>query len=553
MADTSPNREKVLINSSSVQNSINQVKDQQTNELVIALIGPIGTPLRVVYDEIKKQLSEYGYTPDNIHYFKVSEFIVEYANLVDNKITLTDIGKLPAFEKKMKKIELGNELRRRFQNSFLIERVISEIFDLRTKNTTVEKNEEDPSTKIADAAQPRREVYIIDSIKNQEELDLLRLVYRDLIYCIGVSTSIEQRVQVLEQGIAFRDGKKNSDSENELKRSEVWSLIDEESGEEISYGQTVKDTFQLADYFIFVNIEDPKSLTLKIQRFLEIVFDAVLVTPTLNETAMYMAYSASLNSACLSRQVGAALTDRNGEVISVGWNDVPKYGGGLYQNNNLLPDQTDERCFQDNRKICYNDKYKNDLAQEIIDVLLEQKFLTLEATNRKEEVLKILRNSRIGHIVEFSRSIHAEMHALLEGSIRAGERVREGKMFITTYPCHICARHLILAGINEVYYIEPYRKSLTKKLHSDSITEDEDIKEKDKRKVRIRLFEGIGPNRYRQLFKMLPNSRKTPQIGTLIEKKDKTSLTPKSSISLSAIPTLEAMISLNLQSKLYPK
>jgi deoxycytidylate deaminase len=31
---------------------------------------------------------------------------------------------------------------------------------------------------------------------------------------------------------------------------------------------------------------------------------------------------------------------------------------------------------------------------------------------------------------------------------------------------------IVVAGITEVYFIEPYRKSLATKLHNDAITED---------------------------------------------------------------------------------
>jgi deoxycytidylate deaminase len=42
---------------------------------------------------------------------------------------------------------------------------------------------------------------------------------------------------------------------------------------------------------------------------------------------MFYARSAANNSSCLSRQVGASITDKNGNLISTGWNDVPKFGG----------------------------------------------------------------------------------------------------------------------------------------------------------------------------------------------------------------------------------
>ena len=47
-----------------------------------------------------------------------------------------------------------------------------------------------------------------------------------------------------------------------------------------------------------------------------------LVTPSHIERCMQMAYNTRLNSGCLSRQVGAIITDQNYSVKAVGWNDV---------------------------------------------------------------------------------------------------------------------------------------------------------------------------------------------------------------------------------------
>ena len=44
---------------------------------------------------------------------------------------------------------------------------------------------------------------------------------------------------------------------------------------------------------------------------------------------MYMAFSAALRSADLSRQVGAVVTKGN-QVLATGANDCPRAGGGLY-------------------------------------------------------------------------------------------------------------------------------------------------------------------------------------------------------------------------------
>lgn len=47
-----------------------------------------------------------------------------------------------------------------------------------------------------------------------------------------------------------------------------------------------------------------------------------LITPTAMERVMQVAYTVKLNSGCISRQVGAVVTDGDNSIKSVGWNDV---------------------------------------------------------------------------------------------------------------------------------------------------------------------------------------------------------------------------------------
>jgi len=134
------------------------------------------------------------------------------------------------------------------------------------------------------------------------------------------------------------------------------------------------------------------------------------------------------------------------------------------------------------------------------------------------------------------------MLAIIQGGQKAGDKIKNGKLYTTTYPCHNCARHIVAAGIREVYYIEPYRKSLAIKLHNDSLTEDEEIKDK----VRILMFDGVAPRRYLEFFKMSPNSRKTNGI---MNKPNKKTIFPRATISLQAIPILEKRVVDNLVEK----
>jgi len=227
-------------------------------------------------------------------------------------------------------------------------------------------------------------------------------------------------------------------------------------------------------------------------------------------------------------------------VLSVGWNDVPKSGGGVYQFSELDSlGQNDHRCMNLKGGLCFNDEEKRLIREILVDELIEEKIV--DEKNRNSLIEKI-KKSRIKELIEFSRAVHAEMLAIIHASQKSGDRVIEGKLFCTTYPCHNCARHIIAAGIKEVYYIEPYRKSLAIKLHSDSITEDES----KENMVRILMYDGVSPKRYLEFFKMLPNSRKND--GKKISEPRKTSI-PKNTISLQAIPILEKTVTMTLKTK----
>ena len=71
-------------------------------------------------------------------------------------------------------------------------------------------------------------------------------------------------------------------------------------------------------------------------------------------------------------------------------------------------------------------------------------------------------------IGEFSRPVHAEMAALIDAA-RRGVPVNGHSLYVTTFPCHNCAKHIVAAGIQRVVYLEPYSKSRAGNLHREDI------------------------------------------------------------------------------------
>lgn len=502
-----------------------------TPELVIALCGPIGSPLHETSDQISRTLSEFGYSTIQI---RLSELIRLNAKLVnediDNSTRFTEINTL---------ISAGDALRKSHGNDVLAKLAIAKIGADRTKKYGgFSDNANESNIELENQIRAHRICHTIDSVKNIDELKLLRLIYGEALLAIGVFSPLEIR-------------NKNLSRPGHLTQEQIITLIDVDSGEEFSHGQSVRETFPLCDFFLRVDTQvngadETKArgqIFKKLHRFFNLIFRTMIVSPTQEENAMYAAASAARNSACLSRQVGAAVTSSAGELLSVGWNDVPNSGGGLYGKPRLSPpyliNPNDERCFAQSGAKCHNDVEKGSIAKKVIESLIGESIIS--EVNEKKAIAVILSDTRIKDLIEFSRAVHAEMHAILGASRVAGDRILEGKIFITTYPCHSCARHIVAAGIVEVYYIEPYRKSLATKLHSDSLSEAID----SSGLVKLLQFDGVAPRRFIDFFDA--GSRKS-ELGVLnLKRKD--GAVPSTHVSLRAIPRLEEVVVAEIRSK----
>lgn len=115
------------------------------------------------------------------------------------------------------------------------------------------------------------------------------------------------------------------------------------------------------------------------------------------------------------------------------------------------------------------------------------------------------KNSILSDVIEFGRAVHAEASAITDAA-RRGVAIKNGRLFCTTFPCHICARHIISSGVAEVIFIEPYEKSRTGELYSDSVSvEPQEVSNK---KANFRAFVGVAPRSYMDFFQMA-NDRKT--------------------------------------------
>ena len=123
---------------------------------------------------------------------------------------------------------------------------------------------------------------------------------------------------------------------------------------------------------------------------------------------MDMAYEQAAKSSCFRAKVGAVLV-RDGLVIAQGYNNMT---GGI-----------------------------NDCAE--VGCIREK--LTIPSGTRRE----------------VCRAICAEQLAITEAA-RNGVKLDGATAYITTFPCHICAKLLVSSGVNEIVYDKDYPDELSK-------------------------------------------------------------------------------------------
>lgn len=438
------------------------------SELIIGIVSSVGTEYKRVTEPLTDKLQGFGYTVKDI---RVSSILPKY----DGK---------NEYERIKHYMNAGDTLRDKSGNNAILSAgVAKEISNSRTTGA--------PKT-----------AYIVNSLKHPSEVELLRKIYGDGFYLIGIHADEKRRRQHLCE-------------DKGLTQSEANELIKIDEDESVDHGQKTRDTYHLSDFFLNFgsNSDQVKN---GLQRFLELIFSHPYKNPTFDEFAMFMAFNSSVRSGDLSRQVGAVIS-REKQIIATGANDVPKSGGGLYwaevdPKTGKVEDLPDGKDYT--REIDSNKQAQAEIIEEIASNLLSKGLLKEES---QFEIMKILKDSKISDLTEFGRVVHAEMDALLSCG-RAGIPTSGSTIYCTTFPCHNCAKHIIASGVQRVVYVEPYPKSRALDFHSESITLKSEFEEStpdNKTTVAFEPFIGIGPRRFLDLFSMSLGG------GAKLKRKDK--------------------------------
>ena len=288
---------------------------------------------------------------------------------------------------------------------------------------------------------------VIDSLRNPFEVHYFRERY-SAFYLMSITTDEANRKNNLHQeGYDIDEINQLDGIEYPSKRKDISHSY---------YSQDVEKCVELSDIHIAHN-NQKKDLNDDLKRqlvhFVSLILHPGLTQPTHEERLMQIANVAKLNSGCISRQVGAVVTDKNFSVKAIGWNTVAKGQTpcalrtltNLYNRNDLSAFSKFEKEdieFRQKVELYYEQYNKKKNCLNGIPLTYCFKDIYTVIKGEKNQV--------------HTRSLHAEENAFLQLAKYGSEGIDGGYLFTTASPCELCAKKAYQLGISKIFYIDIY-------------------------------------------------------------------------------------------------
>ncbi len=373
------------------------------NPHIIGLTGSFGSGCSYIAKNI---LAPKGYT----HYSLSDELKLMFQS---------ETGENPADVPRRKLQDFGDELRRKKGSGFLSEEIIDKIL----KECKEDKNKK----------------FVVDSIRNPGEIAVFRRE-SGRFFLFGVYADKKVRWERVEE--KYKSNLKDFDQDDN----------NDTGGDNPTHGQHVGDCFYESDivilnndYFETEGNENFKAFEGNVDKYLQLVSQPLQRQKPIrtDESLMAMAYAASQRSSCMKRKVGAVIVDPEGNVISSGFNEVPR------------KEQSCEKKY----KKCYRTKVRKDFFQQLVDVVPQ-------AQQKKDKLIALIQKQF--KVLDYCRALHAEENAIVNLA-RNGHSIPLEKctLYTTLYPCRMCANKIVQVGIREVVYFEPYPDPAAKVILGD--------------------------------------------------------------------------------------
>ena len=393
---------------------------------------------------------------------------------------------------------------------------------------------------------------VIDSIKNVFEANYLKSRYTSF-YLMAITLDDERRKQRLNlnkkiaenqmQVIDAREQpsqakrilkkyKKDLYSENRNGSDTVGEIL---FGEKTKMGKLFREAYENDSYLfkmqdvdsciqkadILINNSGTKAdLSLKLVRYVCLMQHPGLVPPTIDERCMQVAQAAKLNSGCVSRHVGAVVSDRDGNILSVGWNDAAASKG-----NECIG--CVRRCFdelflqEDKKAYSYYELYDSEFRKALRDIMEDNIDGGVRKDASDEEVydkfMESIESQRNGLPLNFCfkdiyafmthdrNQVHTRAQHGEENALEACEKNKceGGTLYTTSSSCELCAKKALSYNIRRMVYIEPYTGITNNHVLGHMVDYGVDVthgKEICRESMNVELFTGATQNAYVKLY-----------------------------------------------------
>lgn len=295
----------------------------------------------------------------------------------------------------------------------------------------------------------RENYYVVDALRHPYEILHLR-ERLPRFYAVAITTDEDSRRKRLlakeyrEAEIVALDRKEYPDSSSNVK------------GYNRIISQDIQACISASDIYVSnpgaKREQDTRQLAAQVCRYVALMQHPGLVTPTQVERCMHTAWAARLNSGCISRQVGAVVTDKNYSVKAIGWNDVPRGQVPciLRYSRDLLKHTRDTQAFSVYEQ---GEPFKKELSRDRVIASARDAMEGRHLSYCFKSVFNRLSDDRNQ---VHTRALHAEENAFLQIAKYGGMGLEGGYLFTTSSPCELCAKKAYQLGIQTVYYVDPY-------------------------------------------------------------------------------------------------
>ncbi|RWU10733.1 cytidine/deoxycytidylate deaminase family protein [Pedobacter chitinilyticus] len=385
--------------------------------------------------------------------------------------------------------------------------------------------------------------FVIDSLKNSLEIMYFKEKF-SAFYMVASNKTEADRLQSIKD--ANRKYGHNDPEDNialTFLDDEEFKTNDFKAGK--FYSPDIEHCIQKCDYHIFIEGEiketEKKYVSFEDQliKLVALIKKPGLVTPSINEHFMQVAYNSKSNSGCISRQVGAVVTDEQYSIKAIGWNDVPEnqVPCGLRDLGHLI---NGENSFMFSKFEKSGSNYDDGVSFKL---KAEKEYQNANVIHLDGRICNFcfrdFHNAFEGEKNQVhTRSLHAEENAMMQITKFGGVGIKGGKLFTTASPCELCSKKAYQLGIKEIFYIDPYPGIAT--THTLKNGTDEELNPE------LIMFQGAVGRGFNKLYE--PFISQKDEIAILTGLKPKAKIQDKLK-TLTKNPSLQEKIAKNFEGK----